>query len=372
MGSLLWSCSDKDQETSVFPSYTLDLEDNPDKHLFDYVKNVEVTLLEETDSSLFGSIAKVIYDQNFIYVLEGKGKTLYKFTSSGKYVQHLNNVGKGPDQYKVIDDFHIDAGEIVLLDGQNRKLIFLSKVFDFLRQQSSDFHAYKFKVLDNGYVFDNNYYPVQDTIYASLVITNNQLDIQEVLLPFENERQYSLANNSIQSMNGGYYYRKTYSDTVFYIDEKTDIAPTFRLDFGENWKFGQLKSDMAVYNVMSRKTPIEGEMVSWLDVWTNDDFVFLRTVLFPSYNTLGTIIDRSKAKALNVKLQTDDDPRSAVNLRSLDSNGRFLTGLTIDQFEYLLKFVPLSDIATSSGEKLSELPNNENAMILTFELGQLN
>ncbi|MBO6762879.1 MAG: hypothetical protein JJ909_18130 [Roseivirga sp.] len=73
-----------------------------------------------------------------------------------------------------------------------------------------------------------------------------------------------------------------------------------------------------------------------------------------------------------MKLQTDDDPRSAVNLRSLDSNGRFLTGLTIDQFEYLLKFVPLSDIATSSGEKLSELPNNENAMILTFELGQLN
>ena len=361
---ILLSCSPEPKEETL-KTFEISYE-QIDSHFFDVIENLEVTVFEETDSSLFGSIQKVVFDEENVFVLEGKGKRLFKYSIYGEYINSIYSVGNGPNQYNTIDDFLIDDDKLVLLDAQKRRLLYWTKDLKFIQSFSLGFHAYKFEKRNDVFIFDNGYIPPNDTLLSSLIVTDEELNIINGLIPFEKERQYTLASNSIQTVSSESYYRQSFSDTIFYVDVNLSPKPKFILDFGNKWRFGEFNDDGKLYNAMRTPDFLQDDMVSWMDVWNDENIVFLRTVLYPSYLTVGTLIDKSNGKSKNLFLQTNDDPRSALRLIDFNNNGKNFVGLSPDQLNDLLSRTSSKQVRNVNREYFDQTLANENPALLSF------
>lgn len=73
-----------------------------------------------------GYLAKVVFLENIIYVLDHHEKALYLFDISGKFLKKIDRIGHGPYEYLSIRDFSIYKNEICILCGN--KIIFFDKI----------------------------------------------------------------------------------------------------------------------------------------------------------------------------------------------------------------------------------------------------
>ncbi|NVK85921.1 MAG: 6-bladed beta-propeller [Cytophagia bacterium] len=367
--SLFHACSSSDpkEKDSSFHTYSVNLS-GTEKHFFEQIESLSLTVLEETDSSLFGTISNIELHGSSLYVVEGKQRRLFQFSNQGKFLALLNSVGEGPNEYLRITDLSIKEGKITILDQPRQRVSFWTQNLQFIDSEKLGFSANNFQVLNDGtYLFDNSYILPNDTTFSSLIVTNHDFSIQRGLIPFSHERQLGFANNSIQQLDEGYYYRPIYNDTVYFISQQTSTQPLFKLDFGEFWRLSnEFKTDNELFQAYREEGVLKKDMVFWLYTWVNKDRVFLRTILFPSYTTIGTLIDRETGKSINLDLSVGGDPRAALRLLEFNLEGKNYMELLPSQLEELLEYIPEEEIRIVGGKTLKDALNNENPGLLSF------
>jgi hypothetical protein len=74
--------------------------------------------LETNDESILGAIKKTIVENERIYILDSKTKSLKVFSNNGKFLFNIGSWGQGPGEYKEIRDFCVNqsAKKIYILD----------------------------------------------------------------------------------------------------------------------------------------------------------------------------------------------------------------------------------------------------------------
>ena len=95
--SVIWACAGKEEVSQSsnldeFRTYPIDINATA-KRFSSRVEAVEVTYLEETDSSLLSYPYKMsFYEDKMVFPSGGKGD-IYVYSDQGKYINHFNNKG---------------------------------------------------------------------------------------------------------------------------------------------------------------------------------------------------------------------------------------------------------------------------------------
>jgi len=77
--------------------------------LFDIFEKIELIPLETNPESLIKKIYKIKYHNNNLYIFDLQQNALLFFDYSGKFLDKIHKIGKGPGEYQLIYDFFIDT-----------------------------------------------------------------------------------------------------------------------------------------------------------------------------------------------------------------------------------------------------------------------
>lgn len=120
--SLLFSCGHSPQEPAS--PLTCDI-DSISRAAEAPVDSVRYLPLELTDSSLIGSIDKIICLNDKFYIYDQSfHKGVLTFDKSGHFLQALHPLGQGPGEYLHPVDFDVDSeGNIYIADNERQRIL---------------------------------------------------------------------------------------------------------------------------------------------------------------------------------------------------------------------------------------------------------
>lgn len=122
----------------------------------DIFESVRIVPLETIDESLLGNISKVVIANNIIYVLDNHIKTIVLFDLDGKFIKKINRRGRGSKEYIDLEDFVVLPNRnMVLLDGESQKLIFLDESGEPFDEQKLPFFCDAFEQLTESVLVFN-------------------------------------------------------------------------------------------------------------------------------------------------------------------------------------------------------------------------
>ncbi len=127
-----------------------------DYKLSDIVDSIQIIPLETSDTCLIGDCTKVLVDNQNIYVSDRFSRSLFVFDLNGKLKYSIKNIGKGPTEYLEIEDFCLlNNGNIAILDGSLKKIIFVNTSDLSLTEQKVPFYCDAIEYLKEGYLVFN-------------------------------------------------------------------------------------------------------------------------------------------------------------------------------------------------------------------------
>lgn len=113
--------------------------------LSDIVDSCKFVQLQSPKEHPIGFINKLLFWNNEIFALDQRiAKKVYRFSSDGKFLQVIGNLGKGPGEYLRPDDVSIDFinQQLLIYSRQERKLLFFDlRTGSFLNELKLSFAA---------------------------------------------------------------------------------------------------------------------------------------------------------------------------------------------------------------------------------------
>ena len=149
------SCETVKKEDSIkdYPTIKLDLSNEPVFIKSDSLLGEKVIIpLETTDESIIGEINKLEIVHDTLYILDDDQDIIFLFDKTGKYITRIADIGRGPEEYLRIDDFHIDGDIIYVVAGGNQKVFCYDLQGKFLSSFSTEFSANRIAT-DSNYIY---------------------------------------------------------------------------------------------------------------------------------------------------------------------------------------------------------------------------
>lgn len=148
-------CKNKKEEEVFkdYPTIKLDLSNEPVFIKPDSLLGEKVIIpLETTDESIIGEINKLEIVHDTLYILDDDQDMIFLFDKTGKYITRIADIGRGPEEYLYIDDFHIDGDIIYVIAGGNQKVFCYDLQGKFLSSFSTEFSANRIAT-DSNYIY---------------------------------------------------------------------------------------------------------------------------------------------------------------------------------------------------------------------------
>ena len=326
--------------------------------------DVELVFLEETPSSLMGSVGKIVVHDDIIFVLTNKGDMILKFYKDGEFLSRLKNVGDGPEEYRYLNDFVINDNLIIGLDSRKQKVLQWDLDFNFRNSYKLGFWSDRFATLNTGFVFDTKFHLVNDSA-INLVFTDNNFVVQGGALPFEIPKGLIVgAVNVFTELGGATHFQPSFNDTIYKIDmAQKQAQPVFRFEYGELWKFNdEFKTDQEFFKLFDGDPSRFDEMILSTNFLANDKLILQTVVLFPSYKSIGVKVDQQKKEVSLIDFMLNEDVRNALKPIYLDGE-RVFVSITSDNLQLILK--EREDLRQLvDGQNMS----TENPILLSFKI----
>ena len=240
---LVCACQGKkvDYDTSLNTisfDFESDLSESAD--ILDLIDSIQVVKLETQKDCLISKIYKILYDKDYIYILDGdmSSGALLKYTRSGKFVQKISNTGKGPREYIRLGDFLLADDQIILLDAGRDKIMFFSKNGEFIKEFSvEETYAEKLGKVDADHfaVFNEDDLDLSHNIHIIDGDGNTIKKLMKVPAYLKNKIPALLSislQKSTTYFDGKLLYTDSFSNDIFQVD-KDSVTVRYRFDFGE-------------------------------------------------------------------------------------------------------------------------------------------
>tara|TARA_R110000796_G_scaffold231631_2_gene349599 strand:- start:29967 stop:31130 length:1164 start_codon:yes stop_codon:yes gene_type:complete len=363
---IISSCTVEKEETTALKVYEVDL-DGERTSLFDAVKDVEITVLEESENSMFGYVDKIILDgDELIIVTGGHGKAI-RFDQDGKYISHLSERGMGPREYSSITDLMVMDDQVLLLDGKRQRITKWTKDWAYDSAMRLGFAAAHFTSQGEGYLFNANYTLVADTVHANVIATNVGFELGAGLVPFKKPKSLLLGNRVVFSKVGrDIHYRPGFSDTVYSITPELKVSPAYRFEFGKYWHFAnELQTDHEFFEFIDNLKGKAEALIYFTNI-ESENWIFGKMTLLPTYRTLGVVIDKKSGEAQYLDLQISKGLQDSI-LPILVENERVYAAIDADNLRYMLSKNPQFEKAIKGSQSIEKALTSENPMIMSFK-----
>ncbi len=323
--------------------------------LFD---TVEYIPLETTPTSLFKDIDKLCVDkQGNFYILDQEGtNTIYKFNSTGQFIQTIGTKGKGPQEYLTISDFIIYQDSLLdIYDGELGKHLLFDLKGNYLKEYSG---------IDKG---DAEFIHIEDTLayyapcggYApnlSIQISNKTYSFFKQNYPeMRSKREYfHISGQRI-------FYTDNYNDTIFYFT-KGKLEPYIYIDF----KRRKLPKKLRNYNKIARSNYC----------YDIDDIKITPSIIYFTFTHQNRVInafyDYTNKKSILTKAFLNDinGIPFITSSKTPNTNATFIShinaSILLDAYEYNKDHN--QNISTDYQQLISKLNQDSNPIIIIAHL----
>lgn len=184
--------------------------------LYDKAKFVP---LENGENSMISYAKKMMVKDRNVFLYDSEPYPSIKvFSSNGKYVRRIGNLGHGKGEYVDIDDFTMSlTGDSVFILCNNRVLVYDEEgIFLFKKDINLPGIIRRIECCNGGYVCLTEY---KGNDYL-LHFLDNDFDIKKELIPSEGKiiREPSLVINPIQVHGKDVWYYNWFNSTFYVID----------------------------------------------------------------------------------------------------------------------------------------------------------
>lgn len=234
----LISCKTKEKSFEL-EQIEINLRETPRIEVDSIIEDISLVPLETSENCLIHHVDKIKLYENKIYILDRKSASIFIFSKTGKFLYKVFNQGRGSGEYIMIADFDIrpGTGDIYVLDAMtDRLLVFENEKFS--KSYKLDFNAKITNLCflgENKIAFENQISTEIDSLKYYLFITDLNLNLISKNIHYNRSNSLILSPVSPFSLFDDIIsYLPIYNDTVYHI-VKSEIVPTYKLDFGNNW-----------------------------------------------------------------------------------------------------------------------------------------
>lgn len=184
------------------------------KKVTDLIRSYKIISLETKNDNLLGTISKMYFNKNRIYIFDNLTKGVYIFDKQGKFLNKIQAFGKGPREYLKLSDFCLNSftGNLILVDPASRKLI--QHDLDGNFQKETYFETLYFSKIESvgsdGYLLYNDYQGSKGgKDNFNIFKLSRQLEVQEKYFSynFEDRAHFSKLQ----------YFKTSFPDSPLYL-----------------------------------------------------------------------------------------------------------------------------------------------------------
>ncbi len=343
-----------------FQSYQLDLK-GESIPFADLIDNLEITRFEETEESLLGRVDQVEFHEDKM-IVPGRDGNIHIFSNDGEFLRNINRQGDGPGEYRFRSETWLE-GDTICIYIRRKGVLRYDLNGNFISSESFSFPATHIHPYKGGYALDMNYARINDTLQYALVTLNEDLEIDQLLLPFTNPPsfRYFMSYKTVFQVGDEVLVFPIMKDTVYRLSGDS-IEPAIHYNFGEDWFFKQ--GDILTSTFMDDVRQ-EGK-VWWINNYVGKRHIFLSTTVGIGVNAK-YFINRESGQSVRVvpKLRFGDD----LALMGLKWDGDdFLFTMQSAQLADLLEELDGAQYSYTTGSTLEEIESSENPVLVRMKI----
>lgn len=204
--------------------------DNDTYNVSDILDSTKLVFLETNDNSLIGNIYQTIVTDSRIFIYDDYQRTgVAVFDNNGKFVKRIVH-GNGPGEINFVRSIQYDKYNKELIILAPHALMKFDMDGNYLETINFDsYYPYMIGCTEKSYLFSKGFdeYDTQsDTYNYSLIVTNKNLEITQLLLPYNNVTKKMITSNSGFEYNQNIIVREPYVDSLFIF--KNDSLFTYK------------------------------------------------------------------------------------------------------------------------------------------------
>lgn len=221
-------------------------------NLSQIASDVEYIPLQSSENCLFNYISDLKTDNDRIYINSNKPNEIFCFSKSGHFLDKLDRLGRGPEEYTSILDFDF---------SQNTNLLSVLTVKKILL----------FRYTDNGFVYSKSINLKTPISYVDFIPGQNKMLLtkssayenepyRNVIIDFSGDTLAIRPNKYIYSKSGNgtiifkndnlsftynnnLCFKEMFNDTIYSVDQLNNIQPYLVLDSDNRLPSVELRSD---------------------------------------------------------------------------------------------------------------------------------
>ncbi|TSA37662.1 MAG: 6-bladed beta-propeller [Porphyromonadaceae bacterium] len=201
------------------------------------ITEFRVIPIEYSTDKIIGEIDIVKPDGDDFLVLDYNDQSIKKISHDGKITGSFSHRGKGPGEYRTLDDFlvHPDTHEIIVVGASSKKIIFYDSSGIFLREFKLDFWGRRMALLSEDKIicFSDRVSQNDDPPFYQLNIIDLQGRILRRYHPYDIPWSTWVFSRSELIPNNNEIFVHTFFDyNLFRINQQMDLDTLVVFDFG--------------------------------------------------------------------------------------------------------------------------------------------
>ncbi len=200
--------------------------------------DVDVIALETNDSCLISKSLKIEFAKEDIFISDKTTEMVYRFDSSGKFLNYIGKIGTGPEEYVSLGDFDIISDLIYIQDKGLDQIIVYTFESKFVKaiKLSPSLYFDEFVNIEDDLCFVMNYRPSEIGRYNIYSMNISKGEIKGCL-PYDKSIESKQKKWGLKKYISKYHEKSALaifsnSDTVYSIT-KTGVSPKYQVLFSE-------------------------------------------------------------------------------------------------------------------------------------------
>lgn len=178
-------------------------------------------VLETTDDNILGQINILRLEDDRIYIYSNQTHIISIFNLEGKFINQINKLGQGPEEYLSVSDIQIYNNSIYLLDRTNKKIFNYDFEGNFIKSYQLDDWYNKFTFIDENCII--LYSETSNDKLFNYVVYNYVNDIYvDEFDPFKENVSYGFGISPFnQTKDGSLLVTQQFDNTIYSLDAKS-------------------------------------------------------------------------------------------------------------------------------------------------------
>lgn len=237
----LYACEEGCGNKEVNADLTISFPPSVNTPILEYIDTVKYLKLEDKDEALLAYVNKMVCREDKIYLGDFSNHKIVVYDTIGRFQYVIDRQGRGSGEYLQIKSFAVDDSCLYVLDTFLPGLhVFDNRTGAYVAKKRMAFIAWDFETLSRGRMiftfcfFKDGHLPPSQPSYR-LLITDNDLNIIQRLLPFEEEGDPIGKEVYFTSNDREVVFNWCMNDSFVILDKANpDSLRRIRIDFGVN------------------------------------------------------------------------------------------------------------------------------------------